>query len=293
MSQPDALHIAYEDHHLSFNLEAGAPIVQLILGQNGERHTVIDAVNGPANPWLFPFPNRLAHGEYTFDGKTYRFPINDHDERPNSLHGFIRKEMFSLADKGINEKGSWASLVYDYDGSLVYYPFPFRLTFKYTLSSEGLAIAVTTENTGETNMPAGLGWHPYFALPTGVDGASLKLPACQEIEVDDFTMIPTGKKWPSTCFDSPRNLDGVKLDTCFELNKKDESNSTFVKTEGFEVEIWQDAQHQFIQVFTSVNRKTLAVEPMTCGIDAFNTGEGLKVLKAGESWTVSCGVKLV
>ena len=39
-------------------------------------------------------------------------------------------------------------------------------------------------------------------------------------------------------------------------------------------------------------RRALAVEPMTCAPDAFNTGEGLRVLEPGESVSGRWGIAL-
>jgi aldose 1-epimerase len=60
---------------------------------------------------------------------------------------------------------------------------------------------------------------------------------------------------------------------------------------------WDPATLPWVQVHTSdtpeveTNRTGLAVEPMTCGPDAFNSGEDLVVLAPGDehsvAWTIS------
>ena len=50
-----------------------------------------------------------------------------------------------------------------------------------------------------------------------------------------------------------------------------------------------------MQLFTgdplpSVNRRSLAVEPMTCPANAFRSGERLRVLEPGESTTGTWGL---
>jgi aldose 1-epimerase len=58
--------------------------------------------------------------------------------------------------------------------------------------------------------------------------------------------------------------------------------------------IWFDETFGYLQVFTpdvlSHGRPAIAVEPMTCAPDAFNTGAGLIVLEPGGSWTGSWGI---
>src|SRR5437016_4185547 len=38
-------------------------------------------------PVLFPFPNRIRAGRYTWDGKEYQLPLDD-PKQANSIHGF-------------------------------------------------------------------------------------------------------------------------------------------------------------------------------------------------------------
>ena len=51
----------------------------------------------------------------------------------------------------------------------------------------------------------------------------------------------------------------------------------------------------WVQAFTAdvpdLARGGIAVEPMTCAPDAFNSGAGLLVLAPGERWTTSWGIK--
>ena len=48
-------------------------------------------------------------------------------------------------------------------------------------------------------------------------------------------------------------------------------------------------------MYTNPTRDAIAVEPMTCGPDAFNDGpthDGVQVLKPGESTTTTWGVRV-
>ena len=58
-----------------------------------------------------------------------------------------------------------------------------------------------------------------------------------------------------------------------------------------------DAAYPYLQIFTGdtlpqpERRRTgLAVEPMTCAPDAFNSGEGLITLEPGQSHTAQWGI---
>ena len=52
--------------------------------------------------------------------------------------------------------------------------------------------------------------------------------------------------------------------------------------------VWMDERFRFVQVFTA--DAAIAVEPMTCAPDAFNSGDGLVVLEPGASFTGRCGL---
>lgn len=60
--------------------------------------------------------------------------------------------------------------------------------------------------------------------------------------------------------------------------------------------MWQDGNWGYIQVFTTDaypgQSRAVAVEPMTAPTDAFNTGQDVRRLAPGESWTARWGVSL-
>jgi galactose mutarotase-like enzyme len=68
------------------------------------------------------------------------------------------------------------------------------LTFEWRLERGALLLTVTADNVGETALPMGLGWHPYFALPSGDRAqARLRLPAAARTLVNNYDeALPTG-----------------------------------------------------------------------------------------------------
>ena len=66
-----------------------------------------------------------------------------------------------------------------------------------------------------------------------------------------------------------------------------------------EIRIWQDPGFAYVHVYTAdtlpdagERRHSVAIEPMTCAPDAFNSGDGLRVLGPGESFRGRWGVAL-
>ncbi len=289
-AQSQSVQLEFEGNRMTFLPDQGASITHLTFAPGAE---ILKPQIGYhfESSLLFPFPNRLEGGTYSFNGKEYNFPENDFG-RPNALHGLVHDKPFSITDQGQDNTKVWVTASLTDNGTDSAYPFPFELQVTYSLSTASLRVEFRVTNHGDTDMPFGLGWHPYFNLDGHIRDCELKLPAGYEIEVDD-NMIPTGKKSPSTCFDNYRSLAGIELDTCFEISEVNRENSTFVKLPDQQtLEIWQDEHHAFIQVFTPEDGQTIAIEPMTCGIDALNTGEGLQVLAPGTSARMCCGVRL-
>jgi aldose 1-epimerase len=58
--------------------------------------------------------------------------------------------------------------------------------------------------------------------------------------------------------------------------------------------LWFDETFQFLQVFTldelTPDQPGVAIEPMTCAPNAFNSGAGLIILEPGGAWTGSWGI---
>ena len=135
-------------------------------------------------------------------------------------------------------------------------------------------------NNDAVPMPAGLGWHPYFILSDRVDDTSLQMPDCQLIEIDE-RMLPTGKKAVYNDFKTLKSIGEIVLDNGFFLMETDGEATVILKSEIGQLDYWQElgaTKWQFLQVFTPPHRQSIALEPMTCNIDAFNNRDGLVLL---------------
>lgn len=103
-------------------------------------------------PLLFPICGRLVEGRYTFRGKSYEM----------LLHGFIRNVDLTV------EEADATHIVYsfcDNDETRAQYPFAFRFTVTYTLCGNTVKHDFTVENTGDEELPFGIGGHPGFNVP--------------------------------------------------------------------------------------------------------------------------------
>lgn len=246
------------------------------------------------NEILTPFPNRIQNGTYLFEHKIYQFPINN-PEFQAALHGFVYNKSFEVMNTECRKNSCSITLSYTYSGDQMAFPFPFNLELKYSLHVEtGFQLDYHIQNTGKTKMPVGFGWHPYFTFGKKINEATLRLPKVEKIEVNK-NMIPTGKKYIFNNFDTSKKIGDYQLDTCFRVveNSEIERIEVSLECENHQISYWQKTgqrQFNYIQLYIPPDRLSIAIEPMTCNIDAFNNKEGLVVLAPDEVTGSSCGV---
>jgi aldose 1-epimerase len=204
---------------------------------------------------LMPWPNRIVDGRYVFDGTTYQLALTE-PERHTAIHGLVRWVSWHAVEREIDSV-VMEHLLHPQPG----YPFTLLLRVEYRLGENGLTVHTRAQNVGRTACPFGAGHHPYFAAPTG--------------RVDDLVLDgePIGTRQLN---------DTVKRDAPWRLQVGD-------------VTVWADESWPYVQLYTGddrpdVARRSLAVEPMTCPPNAFNTGEGLIRLEPGDVFEGSWGV---
>jgi aldose 1-epimerase len=96
-------------------------------------------------------------------------------------------------------------------------------------------------------------------------------------------------------------VDGLELDTAFGgVIPVDGAVASLRAPDGREVQLVQDEDHPYVQVFTTpIYPKVggpglaIAIEPMTAAPDALNSGLGLHWVEPGVTWNVGWGIRYV
>jgi aldose 1-epimerase len=246
---------------------------------------------------LAPWPNRIADGSYEFAGVRNQLPLNE-PARHNSLHGLVSWASWTPVEQdGVGVVLGYR--LFPQDG----YPYRLDLTMSYTLDAEGLACRLTAVNAGDVDAPYGCAPHPYLVAGQGrVDGWSLDLPAATYLDVTPDRLLPVGLvSVDDTAYDfrGGRPIGTTFLDHAFtDLAASADGlvRARVLASEGGGVEVSWDAACPWVQVHTAdrpepeLSRSSLALEPMTCPPDAFNSGTDLVVLRPGErhqaSWSI-------
>jgi aldose 1-epimerase len=244
---------------------------------------------------LLPWPNRLEDGSYEFDGRQHQLPLNE-PEAQNALHGLVRWAAWTLGEHE-HDRVVMEYLLHPQPG----YPFSLAVSIEYALSDTGLTVTTTATNAGPDACPYGSGAHPYLTLGTAtVDSVILTAPGRQVLRADGRG-IPTGQAAVAGTeydFTLPRAIGSTQLDHCFTDLEREEglARVELRAPEGAAgLSLWMDESYGYLQLFTGdllpdVNRRSLAVEPMTCPPNAFRTGEAVLRLEPGSSFTSTWGL---
>ncbi len=253
----------------------GAALLKLVL--NGI--PIVDASNveSPSSikfgSLLAPWPNRLAQGKYAFRGM--EFQSRKLDSFGNAIHGLLYDRHLIVADKTENK------IVLEHQfGEDSFYPFEVHLSVAYELLPNELLVTAIAENQGNP-APFGIGFHPYFLA-----GENLKVsaPFTDRIIVDE-NLIPK----------SLEKINGLEyssgeLDSCF-LG----SNEVSLQTDNYSISL------RLLEGFThtmlyrprlQVGESLIAIEPMSCPANAFNTDIDAVVLQSGEKKTYAFSIKM-
>jgi aldose 1-epimerase len=246
---------------------------------------------------LAPWPNRLRDAQWTHRGVLQQLAVNE-PTTGSALHGLVAWtdwQQISAADAQV----ALACRVLPQPG----YPFELSVEVAYSLSESGLRCDMSAQNHSPDDAPFGCSTHPFFGFAgLSVDDIELLVPARARMETDD-RLLPTQLQ-PTVADEGGAltrlSLDGVRLDNAFTDLERDGDGRSSVTLYADDdiITVWADEAFGWWQIYTSDMfdpadpryRRSVAVEPMTCGPDAFNTGHDVIWLGSGERWQGSWGV---
>lgn len=244
---------------------------------------------------LMPWPNRVAGGAYSFRGQRYELPVNE-AATGSALHGLALWNAWQV------EQRSQADVIFTH---LLHgepgYPFQLSLSARYTLDAEtGLHVELAATNCGTAAAPYGTGSHPYITV-AGEDVSNCELSfRAGKVLLTDEKLQPTellDTQGTDFDFSDLRMLASQSLDHAFTnlpegkwdvtLRNPDLQLSAVVEASGTDA--------PWLQLYSGElrGRKGLAVEPMTCPPNAFNSGHDLVVLEAGQAHSLTFRVHAV
>jgi galactose mutarotase-like enzyme len=184
-------------------------------------------------PFLVPYPNRII-GPVSPDGttittkwhgKTITLPANWHNSNDptkdkHAMHGLIlASQTQDVQTQPIPDGQTLTGVIHagDFGGHWLSQT---DLSFAITLTGPAVDATITAKNVGKDDEPMAIGWHPYFAVPSGDrKQALLHVPGQQVAAINNYgDVFPTGDLQPvkgtKYDFSAPQGkaLDDIYLD---------------------------------------------------------------------------------
>jgi aldose 1-epimerase len=256
-------------------------------------------------PILFPFPNRIRGGRFTWAGKDYQLPCNEFGGK-NAIHGFACQRSWRVVSHGTDAARAWVTGEFrgstDAPDCTGLWPADYQLRITYTLTVGRLRLDVEVTNPDAMPLPFGLGFHPYFRLPFmakgKADDCKVTVPARSFWQLADS--LPTGDRFPVDAkrdLNSARRFGDLQLDdvlTGVPAAPTDVQGlhecATIQGAANTPFRIRCSSEFQQLVVYTPGHRQAFCVEPYTCATDAVNLHNrgidaGWLVLPPGGQWT--------
>ncbi len=267
---------------------------------------------------LLPFANRIRgtlspDGKTitaTVEGKTVTLPANWSGSEPgaekHAIHGLMLNSKFESvhSDNGAQQSTVSASLPAGNFGG--HWLSDTDVKVDTVLKNGAFEMTVTAKNVGQSPLPMGIGWHPYFVLPSGDrKQARLHLPGQMRAIMNNYDdSFTTGKRVPvkNTPYDftapGGRALGTQYLDDNFSDLITGSEGSTVSEiidpAANYGLRLTTLAPHiKSIQVYAPPQKNFIAIEPQFNLPDPYNrnwgnTDTGMVLLQPGQSvyWRV-------
>lgn len=246
---------------------------------------------------LLPWPNRVRDGLWTLDGKPQQLDLTE-PAQGNAIHGLLRNTAYRTLDRSA-ESVTLGATVFPQHG----YPFLLQTSVRYEAVADGLTATHRIRNLADAAAPVAVGCHPFLRVgDVPIEDLTIEVRAATWFETD-ARQNPIGEHpVEGTVHDlrGGRSVGDLTLDTAFGGVQFDDgvARHTLTAPDGRWVQLWQDADFGFVQVFTprAFEREegpglAVAIEPMTAPANALNTGVGLRWLQPGEEWELSWGIR--
>ncbi|MDU0479334.1 aldose 1-epimerase family protein [Staphylococcus chromogenes] len=240
---------------------------------------------------LAPWPNRVADGQFVYQGSSVQLDINE-PERNNAIHGLVHERQWSITQQSETSARLTISIA-----ASSRWPWSMTVIADYQLENDGLHAGFTAEGS-ESEAPYAFGLHTYLnAQGAPLDESVLEVSVDKQLPLDE-------RKLPCGDLESPAldlaqlPMRGVLLDDCFHAT----DGTVRLTSNGRGVEMSCSAGLEWFQIYTPDESwgqpypgrgRSVAVEPMSAPPNALATGTSLSTLRAGAPITHDIHIKAI
>ena len=223
-------------------------------------------------PVLYPAPNRVAKGVFSFEGRTFDWGVNEKDR---FLHALVHSGPWenetptATADKA--EVLTWLDFV---PGTPYYEKFGYdhRLNLRFSLDSLGIKIEYEVVNRDSLSIPFGFALHPYFNFIDDRNRILLCVPAKAHMQAVD--LMPTGEleSLDGSVYDlrTPTAVGMLSLDEVYYGMEPQSPAFIEYQDSGLKLILKSSADFTHMVVYAQPQNPFVCVENQTCSTDAHN-----------------------
>lgn len=224
-------------------------------------------------PLLYPTPNRVYEGKFSYNGREYPQIKNG---KLITIHGLLHNEPFEGVKISRTEESISVSAHVDFnENSHLYSAFPFDhiITVTYTLDKSGVRFDYEIENRQPREaVPYGIALHPYFAKLDGEEGTLIKAPFEKTYETTE-TLHPTGKLSEVNGLTDLREFrpaGELRLDTVYTGNPDNEPAVIDYSRSGIQLILRSSSDFTHMVIYTPEGKPYFCLENQTCATNAHN-----------------------
>jgi len=250
-------------------------------------------------PLLFPYPNRIADGRYSWAGRDYQLKLDQvpSDKAGNAIHGFCIDRTWRITAQSRSSVTGVFRISVDAPERCPFWPADAEIRVTYELQDACLRSVIRIHNPSDQPLPWGFGTHAYFRLPlsptSSADQCTVYAPASRTWELN--ASLPSGKIQSLSAVDlaSSPKFGGLKLDDVYTDVAADKGVVVCrIADPAAKLRVEQRFSSDFREIvaFTPPWTTAVCLEPYTCVTNAINLQQrgidaGLQILPPGESWT--------
>uniref|UniRef100_UPI003BEF32E3 aldose 1-epimerase n=1 Tax=Burkholderia arboris TaxID=488730 RepID=UPI003BEF32E3 len=227
---------------------------------------------------LLPFSNRIRVGRFDWQGRQITLATPDGLRHP--MHGIAHRRPWRLE----SATATVATLDFRYTPEAGEWPWPFFASQTFTISADAVDVLMTLRNDGETRMPAGGGFHPYFRRTSGT---RIRFAATDHWVIDDDEIATCRVDVVGAAdFSSLRALPGQGLSVYYGGWQR---GVQIRREDGSCLSMTADAPLEHLVLHAPEESGYFCAEPVTHVSDAVNLSAqgwdrtGLRVLEPGET----------
>ena len=277
---------------------------------NGNCVDVLSATEGfesgglPASrsgiPLLFPYPNRIAGGRYSWQGHDYQLTpeLVPFDKTGNAIHGFCIDRPWRVVSQSQSSVTAVFRTSIDAPERLNLWPTDAEIEVTHELREACLISIIKVRNPSNQPLPWGFGTHAYFHLPlsatSSADQCLIHAPVSRTWDLQEC--LPSGT---TSALETKPDLSlspafgDLQLDDVYTGIRAADGRVICRMTDpAARLVVEQRCSGGFREIvaFTPPWATAVCLEPYTCVTDAINLQQkgidaGLQVLPPGETWS--------